>query len=60
MNNRVKDLMLEAGYAAPEIADRANKLAELIIKECCRAISDSHSWKSTTVAEIHRHFGIEE
>jgi hypothetical protein len=26
--------MLEAGYAAPELAGRANKLAELIVKEC--------------------------
>jgi low affinity Fe/Cu permease len=34
MNERLKQLMIEAGYAAPEIADRANKLAELIVKEC--------------------------
>ena len=26
--------MHEAGYAAPEIAGRANKLAELIVREC--------------------------
>ena len=34
MNNRLKELMLEAGYAAPELAGRANLLAELIVKEC--------------------------
>lgn len=33
MNERIKQLMLEAGYAAPEIAGRANKLAELIIQD---------------------------
>ena len=33
MNDRIKELMLEAGYAAPEIALRAQKLAELIVKE---------------------------
>ncbi len=36
MNERLKELMLEAGYAAPEIAGRANKLAELIVEECGR------------------------
>ena len=34
MNERLKQLMLEAGYAAPELAGRALKLAELIVKEC--------------------------
>jgi hypothetical protein len=33
MNERLRELMLEAGYAAPELAGRANKLAELIVKE---------------------------
>jgi hypothetical protein len=32
MNLKLKELMLEAGYAAPEIAGRANKLAELIVE----------------------------
>jgi hypothetical protein len=36
MNQRIKELMLEAGYAAPEIALRAQKLAELIVRECAR------------------------
>jgi hypothetical protein len=34
MNERIKQLMLEAGYAAPELAERANKLVELIVREC--------------------------
>ena len=34
MNSRLKQLMLEAGYAAPEIAGRAKKLTELIVKDC--------------------------
>ena len=34
MNERIKELMLEAGYAAPEIAGRASLLAELIVREC--------------------------
>lgn len=33
MNERLRELMLEAGYAAPEIAVRAQKLAALIAQE---------------------------
>lgn len=33
MNKRVRELMIEAGYAAPELAGRANKLVELMIEE---------------------------
>jgi len=34
MNDRLKDLMLEAGYAAPELAGRAQLLANLIVEHC--------------------------
>ena len=37
--------MLEAGYAAPEIAGRANLLAELIARDICKII------KSQKIAE---------
>jgi hypothetical protein len=36
MNTRLKELMLEAGYAAPELAGRARKLSELIVAECLK------------------------
>lgn len=36
MNELIKQLMLKAGYAAPEIAGRANKLAELVAEECAK------------------------
>lgn len=32
MNERIRELMLKAGYAAPELAGRANKLTELIVE----------------------------
>lgn len=32
MNDRLRELMLEAGYAAPELAGRANKFAELLLR----------------------------
>ena len=34
MNERLKELMLEAGFAAPELAGRANKFAELLVQDC--------------------------
>jgi hypothetical protein len=34
MNDRIKELMLEAGFAAPELAGRANKFAELLVQDC--------------------------
>lgn len=38
MNERLKELMLEAGYAAPELAGRGQKLAELIVAECTEQV----------------------
>jgi hypothetical protein len=73
MNERMKELMLEAGYAAPEIAGRANKLAELIIMECARLcdnhgdkVEDARPNKDLSSAAfdcsdiIREHFGVEE
>ena len=63
MNDRLKELMLEAGYAAPELAGRANQLAELIIKECEVALHpmlrDQIS-RGQGVDLIKKHFGVEE
>ena len=58
MNDRIKQLMLEAGYAAPEIAGRAQKFAELIVKECA-----DFADKGTRggIGELmKKHFGLEE
>ena len=40
MNKRIRELMLEAGYAAPEIAGRGQLLAELIVRECAGIVED--------------------
>ena len=34
MNERLKELMIQADYPAPELALRAHRLAELIVQEC--------------------------
>lgn len=41
MNKLTKELMLEAGYAAPQLASRAQKLVQLVVQECCMIIRDS-------------------
>jgi hypothetical protein len=45
MNKRIQELMLEAGYAAPELAGRAQLLANLIIEECAQR-SEVYSYMS--------------
>lgn len=38
MNEQIKALMLEAGYAAPEIAGRAHKLVDLLLADILDSI----------------------
>lgn len=60
MNERLKELMLEAGYAAPELAGRANKLAELIVRECISIADYSNVTGKSIIGErIKEHFGVE-
>jgi hypothetical protein len=65
--SRLEALMIESGYAYPEGAGRAHKLAELIIQECCDivlscSIPGSNNERDFIVAsrEIKHHFGVEE
>jgi hypothetical protein len=66
MNERLKELMLEAGYAAPEMAGRANKLAELIVLECAEFIHQSDllcsdEWdfaERDLPSTLKQHFGV--
>ena len=58
MNKRFQQLMLEAGYAAPELAGRANLLAELIIFECIKLAV--FKGDSSTAKAIKEHFGLQE
>lgn len=54
--------MLQAGYAAPELASRAHVLTELIVRECGKVAyqqwcengkNESAQWS------IVKHFGVE-
>lgn len=56
MNDNLKQLMLDAGYAAPELAGRAHKLVELILFECVKIAV--FKGDTETARKIKEHFGI--
>lgn len=56
MNDRLRQLMLEAGYAAPELAGRAHKLVELILFECVKIAV--FNGDTATAQKIKEHFDI--
>ena len=66
MNERIKQLMIQADYPAPELALRAHRLAELIVAECvaiCQDIDgedniDARSGRQDCAVEIKQHFGV--
>jgi len=64
MNTRLKQLMEEAGYAAPELAGRAHELVKLIVEETLKEVDDrvygrgENQWYYETDKEwIRLHFG---
>ena len=65
MNERLRELMIEAGYAAPELAGRAKKLAELIVADSCKVLL---GWKGEpfpfdedlAVSLLKEHFGTKQ
>ena len=67
MNERLKELMIQADYPAPELALRAHRLAELIVQECIDIIAPYTVRMSKPgeeylhpILEIKQHFGVEE
>ena len=59
MNDRIKQLMLEANYAAPEIAKRAQVLAELIIRDIHKFVDDRDTAQIISRG-ILKMYGLEE
>ena len=60
MNERILELMKQADYPAPELALRAQKLVELIVRECADvATINAHQWASPGTYVL-KHFGVEE
>ena len=64
MNERIRQLMIQADYPAPEIALRAQNLAELIVRECASRVDnilrEKFNGGGTMGDEIREHFGVEE
>ena len=58
MNERIRELMVQADYPAPEIAKRAHVLAELIVRECMSELY-LHGYDDART-QIKQHFGVEE
>jgi hypothetical protein len=61
MNERLRQLMVQADYPAPEIALRAQKLAELIVRECAGVAIDNGCGDFVDIKQkLFEHFGVEE
>ena len=62
MNENLKRVMLEAGYACPELATRAKELARLLINEVykeCKPYVDGGSNQGDVERALKEHFGVE-
>lgn len=59
MNERIKELMKEADYAAPEIAKRAQVLSELVIKNCIQTLrNNGYDDAAQCLHDVH--FGMDD
>lgn len=59
MNQRIRELMVEAGYAAPEIAKRAQELSDSIIKDCIQTlVNNGYTDAAQCLNDVH--FGLQE
>ena len=67
MNERIKELLLKAGWDGDEALDERNqKFAELIVQECLKIVEPDQTsgdeWCVTldeTAQSIRQHFGLE-
>ena len=59
MNERLRQLMVQADYPAPEIALRAQKLAELVVLECAVIVGSMEEPHQDIAELIKQHFGVE-
>ena len=70
MNENLKRLMKQADYPAPELALRAQKLAELIVRECAEQSMSIGRYNTPSGVTpdlaiaisvgLKKHFGVEE
>ena len=60
MNDNLKKLMLEAGYAAPELAGRAKKFTELFLEDIIKNMTKLDYHGEWLGSELKKHYGLEE
>ena len=59
MNEKIKELMKQADYPAPELAKRAQLLSKLIVEECIQnLVNNGYDDAANCLSKIH--FGVEE
>ena len=59
MNERIKQLMIEANYAAPEIASRAQLLSQLLIEDCIQTLrNNGYDDAAQCLHDVH--FGMDD
>jgi hypothetical protein len=59
MNQHILNLMKQADYAAPEIAKRAQALADLIIKDCMQTlVNNGYDDAAKCLQDVH--FGMDD
>ena len=59
MNQHILNLMKQADYAAPEIAKRAQVLADLIIKDCMQTLQNN-GYDDAAQCLHDVHFGMDD
>ena len=59
MNEKIKELMLMSGYAAPEIASRAQKLAENIIIDFAFELVNNHAIDIPKAIQCAKKYGVD-
>ena len=66
MNERIKQLAIEAGFYANPDVEKFEKFAELIVRECVRYFNEDYErdfdtlWREDLSKGIKEHFGVEE
>lgn len=59
MNERIRELMKEANYAAPEIASRAQLLSQLVIEDCIQTLrNNGYDDAAQCLHDVH--FGMDD
>ena len=65
MNERIRQLAIEAGFYANPDVEKFEKFAQLIVRECAKVCLDPNHWYEDAAGETYnrafkKHFGVKE